>query len=353
MAAAFRAAGTPTNAANSVADPTTLATTAPATRQYGDLLVLMTCCRSITATCSTPTGWTLCTGFPKTSGTASGGKIYVFMRQADGTTADNASPVWTGVTTGTSGDSSSARIHAWSGAMATQDGTPTVNDASSTTTITMPAITTAVNNSLVIGMEMKVNDTVHTVTVATRTERSDTHTTVGTGHGFAVADIVQASAGATGTATVTPSTTVASRTLAVTVAFAETVVKTTPTAEVSLASASTPTRRSSHSLKIRGRASSGVGTLRARLYENGSPITAELEASAGVTTALTTYTLNIADADAATIASYSNLSVQFRGYSAYGSAAVFEVADIYLETPQGKLAVIASHRTSRNYLLRR
>lgn len=212
----FRAAGTAVFSANNVANPTTLAPTKNASTVTGDLMVLVTESRSITATVSTPSGWTLVSGFPKRSATASGGSIYIFVRLADGTASDAPSVRWSGVTTGTTGDSCGARILSYSSATPNADGTPpAANDASSTTSITIPAHTTSLTNSLVIGVAIRINDTAHTFTVATFTERYDGHTTSGTGHGTVVAEKINAAAGSSGTATVTPSKTTASRTLAV------------------------------------------------------------------------------------------------------------------------------------------
>lgn len=212
----FRAAGTAVFSANNVANPTALSPTAPAGRVVGDLLVCVTESRSRTATVATPSGWNLVSGFPKASATASGGKIYAFTRVADGTASDNASISWSGVTTGTNGDSCGARILAWQNALETADGTPpAATDAAATTSFNIPAHTTGSPNSLVIGVGMRVNDTAHTFTVATFTERSDDHTTTGTGHGTIVAEKVQTTAGSTGTGAVTPSNTTSSRVLAV------------------------------------------------------------------------------------------------------------------------------------------
>jgi hypothetical protein len=210
--------------ANNVATPTTLAPTAPTARRQGDLLVLVTNARGITNACATPTNWNLVTGFPVTSATASGGRIYVFTRIADGSTSDDASFQWSSLTTGTTGDSATARILAFSGATQTRDAiaaTPT--DAAATTSFNIPTITTATNNALVIGIGMRVNDTAHTFTVATYTERSDDHTTSGTGHGTEVSSLVQGTAGAVAAAAITPSATVSSRVLATAVAFQPTV----------------------------------------------------------------------------------------------------------------------------------
>lgn len=216
----FTAAGTAVFTANNVATPTTLSPNAPTGRLIGDLLVLVTNARGIGNTAATPSGWNTVTGFPVTSGTASGGRIYVFTRIADGTSSDNASFQWSSLATGTTGDSAGARILSFTGATQTLDQTvPTATDAAATTSFNIPDITTQTANSLVIGIGMRVNDTAHTFTVATYTERYDGHTTTGTGHGTQVSSFVKTTAGAVGTAAITPSNTTSSRCLAISVAF--------------------------------------------------------------------------------------------------------------------------------------
>ncbi len=225
----FIGVGTASFTASNVQASTNLTPTKHASTANGDLLVLVTESRGIGASCATPSGWALVNGFPKTSGTASGGKIYVFVRIADGTSADNPTVAWTSLTTGTSGDSAGARTLTFRDATVVEDGsTVAVNDLSATTTITIPTHTTSQDKSLVIGVAMRVNDTAHTFTTATWTERSDDHTTSGTGHGTTVATLVKTPAGASGTAAVTPSNTTSSRTLAVSFAVQATPVVTQP-----------------------------------------------------------------------------------------------------------------------------
>ena len=140
MAMAFRAAGTWSFTSNNVGSPFTCTPGAPTGKTVGDTLVLICESRSITATVATPTGWTLHPDFPKRSGTASGGTIYVFLRIADGTATDTPSPVWTGLTTGTSGDSSGAGILCYSGGSILVDGSAQVSDlAAQTTTSVIPS----------------------------------------------------------------------------------------------------------------------------------------------------------------------------------------------------------------------
>lgn len=213
----FRSAGTWNFTSNNVATPATLTPGAPANVAVGDCLVLICESRSITATVSTPAGWTVPTGFPKRSGTASGGTIYVFVRIADGSANDTPSPVWSGLTTGTSGDASGAGILCYTGLSITLDGTVQASDlAAQTSTSVIPAFTTATPSTTVIGIALKLNESSgQTSTVATFTERADNQTTSGTGHIIAVSDRLVATPGSSGTATVTWSATTSARALTV------------------------------------------------------------------------------------------------------------------------------------------
>lgn len=241
---AFRAVGTQVNTANSVANPTSLTPTKNASTVNGDLMVLITASRNIAATVGTPTGWNIVSGFPKASATASGGKIYAYTRIADGTANDAPTVTWTGLTTGASGDSCSARILSYQNGTETADGTPpAANDAASTTSITIPAHVTSLAQSLVIGVAIRINDTAHTFTVATFTERQDGHTTSGTGHGTEVSEKINAAAGSSGTATVTPSNTTSSRTLAVSFGLAAAATKVTLNQVTETSTAQAVTRR--------------------------------------------------------------------------------------------------------------
>lgn len=218
---AFRAAGTTSFSSNNVANPTTLTPGAPAGKAVGDDLVLVCASISNTATVATPAGWTLHPSFPKRSGTASGGTFYVFLRTADGTASDTPSPVWSGLTTGTSGSSCSAVILAFTGASNVPDGVSTVaDDATDTTTTTIPATTTSQSGSLVVGMAIKIGDLSSTSTVATFTEAVDSKTTSGTGHTLEVSYLTTLGVpGSSGTAAVTWSVTTSARALAVSFAL--------------------------------------------------------------------------------------------------------------------------------------
>ena len=125
----------------------------PATRPVGSVLLFIGWCRLITATVSTaPTGYTLLNTL--TSGTASGGRIWIYARICDGT---ESAPTFASTgTTGTSGDLWGAAIFCYSdvdttgGISAIFDGTPTTTDASGTTTCTYPALTVASATSYVV-----------------------------------------------------------------------------------------------------------------------------------------------------------------------------------------------------------
>src|SRR5690348_12167077 len=196
----FRSAGTRSFTANNVASPSTLTPGAPSGKAVGDILVLWTWSRSNTATCATPSGWNVLSGTPKRSGTSSGGTLYVFTRTADGSASDTPSVVWSSLTTGTSGDASGAVIEAYTGATELLDGSVSASDLSAqTTTSVIPATTTSVNNSMVLGFAMKLNESSgQTSTVATFTERVDDNTTSGTGHVIEVSEKLQATAGGSG-----------------------------------------------------------------------------------------------------------------------------------------------------------
>lgn len=216
----YSTVGTAVNTANSVVNPTTLAPSAP-TRTGGELLILVTSSRSITATAATPSGWNLVSGYPVASATTSGGKIYIFTRYADNTSADNASFQWSGLTTGTSGDSCKAVILAVAYTSQTLDGAlATTQDQASTTSYTVNACSPSATNSFWIGVGIRIHDTSHTNTITTLSERHDSHTTTGTGHSTEIGTKSLTASGSTGTATITPSNTTSMRTLSTACVFA-------------------------------------------------------------------------------------------------------------------------------------
>ena len=108
--------------------------------------------------------------------------------------------------------------------------------------------------------------------------------------------------------------------------------KSTPVARVSLASYGEPATRTAHSIKVRARTTSGSsGAFSVALYEGANNRSGDLITL--LTNSLADYTLNIPDALAASITSYSDLEIRFYGDDPNGLGLVFEVADLYLEVP--------------------
>lgn len=108
--------------------------------------------------------------------------------------------------------------------------------------------------------------------------------------------------------------------------------KATGVAQVSLDSGFTPLTRTEHAITVRARRTSLQGKIRVQLMEGSTPRGAELE-TGELTTSLADYTLNLPDADAATITDYANLSLKLRGYSSTGTATPFEIAQASLSLP--------------------
>lgn len=215
----FIAAGSVSNAANNVSNPTNLTPGAPAGKADGDLLICITFCREeASATVSTPSGWNLVSGFPVSSATDKGGRIYAFTRRADGSASDTPTVSWSGVVTGTSGDSSTAVILAYEPWLTeTLDGTvPSPTDTTATNgTVSLPTYTTTFENSLIVGCLMKVQDASQTWTPSTYTERVDASTTSGTGHCMTVVELIKSPAGSQSTGGSAPSSVTSGRVLAV------------------------------------------------------------------------------------------------------------------------------------------
>lgn len=228
---AHRALGSTVHAANSVANPTSLTPTKGGSTVNGDLLVCWTWCRSITATVGTPSGWDLGTGFPKRSATASGGSIYVFTRIADGSGSDGPTVTWTGVTTGTSGDTSSAVILSVQNAVGTLDHSAIAFSdlAAQTNTSTIPDVTSLHDQAYAVHLTFKFVES-GTSTQTTYTERTDAVTTNGSGNCSTTGSVTKATAGAVGTGTVTWSNTTSARALSCAIALrnAPTTVTVTP-----------------------------------------------------------------------------------------------------------------------------
>ena len=198
----------------------------PATRPLGSVLLMVVCSRLISDTIGTaPVGYTLLTGFPKSSGTASGGRIWVYARVVDGT--ESAPTVaCSSAVTGNSGDLWCASLYCYSGVdtsggiQGIVDGAATVQDASGTTTCTYPALTITNADSMLLRFLWRIRDAADTFTpTATWNEREDIGSTVRTGGQHHFQDKLATASGAQATVTVAPSNTTAARYLAITMAL--------------------------------------------------------------------------------------------------------------------------------------
>ena len=195
--------------------------TLPATRPVGSTLLLIAWSRLITDTVGTaPSGYTLLSGFPLTSGTAAGGRIWVYSRTVAG--GESAPTIaMASAVTGTSGDVWGAFMICYSGTDTASllDGTPTVQDASGTTTCTYPAltITNPVPDTMIVRFLVRFRDAADTFTpTATWNEREDASTLNRLGCQLHLQDKLASASGAQATVTVAPSNTTAARYLAVT-----------------------------------------------------------------------------------------------------------------------------------------
>ena len=314
----------------------------PATRPVGSILLMIAWSRRNDGSISLVTGpgWAdFIPTFPKASGTVSGGSLNIWARLVDG--SESAPTIAAGAAvTGNSGDLWGACIFCYSGVDTSGgitnilDGTPTVQDASGTTTCTYPALTISNATSMIVRFLARFRDAVDTFTpTATWNEREDIGSTVRTGAQFHLQDKLATASGAQASVTVAPSNTTAARYLAVTLALKpQPPPSQTGVAKISLAAAGTPVADSGHAIKVRARVTSGAGVIKAALYEGANNRSGDLTSSA-LTTSLAEYSLPISEANAANITSYSNLDIWLWGYSSGGGAIVYEVDQVWLETP--------------------
>lgn len=198
----------------------------PATRPVGSVLLIVAFNQLITSSVTTaPSGYTLFSGWPKTSGTASGGRMWLYYRVVTG--SETAPTIAMDGTTGTSGDMWGACMYCYSGVdvvggVPTIDASATPTDASGTTTCTYPAITTATANAMVIRFLVRFRDAADTFTPTgspAHNEREDASTTNRLGGQHHLQDMIAASAGTQAAVTVAPSNTTAARYLATSVAL--------------------------------------------------------------------------------------------------------------------------------------
>jgi hypothetical protein len=179
----------------------------PAGHQIGDLGILVIETGGEGTTLTPPAGWTAVPGSPVTSvATTAGSKLQVWYKFAVSTTEAN-------VATGDSGDHQIARIYTFRDV--TQTGTfnasTTGTKTTASTTVTWPSITTTEDNTLVVFIATRPDDTNTNTNIfgsytqanldTTLIEAAEATTSAGHGGGFVVAYATKASAGATGTPT--------------------------------------------------------------------------------------------------------------------------------------------------------
>ena len=200
----YKTAGTEVNGIGAI-------TVAWPTHQSGDVALLVVESANQTISLSTPAGFAEVAAQQGT-GTAAGTaatRLAVYWKRA--TTSAETSPV-----VADSGDHQIARIITFSGTIAS--GNPwdvTAGDvaASASTSVSIPAATTTVANTLVVAIAANATDTTTAqnsgwtnANLTSLTERIDSNTTTGNGGGFGVATGIKAAAGDYGAMTATLAT---------------------------------------------------------------------------------------------------------------------------------------------------
>lgn len=109
--------------------------------------------------------------------------------------------------------------------------------------------------------------------------------------------------------------------------------KQTPVAEISLASHAAPAVRNRHTIKFRARTTSGSGAVMYAALFEGTTNRSGILVTGALTTSFADYTLTIPDVGAASITSYSNLSIKIWGYDPSGAGLVFQIARLTLNLP--------------------
>lgn len=155
---------------------------------------------------ATPTNWNLIQGPITDVASAAGSKLYAFWRRA----ASNAEG---SVSVPDSGDHQIARIYTFRGAL--QGSSPIDVSTSSTkttasTTVTIPAVTTTVANTLVVWIVSRPDDTTSTTHFPVATfagltgvaEAAEAGSNAGNGGGFTLQYGREATAGSTGTGSI-------------------------------------------------------------------------------------------------------------------------------------------------------
>lgn len=174
----------------------------------GDLLLLV--CETANEAITTPTGWTIAPSSPQSTGTAAATtatRLSIFYKIATG--SDTAPVI------ADPGDHLIARIMSFTGVDQTTPFNANAGGVNGTasTAVTVPTLTTTVDNAFILMCASWVTDTAtaqgsaYTNAALTGiTERMNSSTTSGNGGGFAVASGVKAVAGSVGTSAMTLAT---------------------------------------------------------------------------------------------------------------------------------------------------
>lgn len=331
--------------AGNVANPTTLLPTYPnPLPATGEVVLILTQCRSATPTVATPSGWTSLLNI-----TGTNGRIALFAKIIDGseTPGGTVNVVWSGLTTGTSGTPCIARMASVSG-LDTAGGLGSIVDvagtisnqaASTTVAAGGSAITTTRDESMVIVISTRLDDVgtwatlgvSDTVTWAKVTATSITTSGADMAMEWQWGQRVAAGSIAAKSFTLSGASSFASSGVMIALKAIRT-PKVTGTVQLSLAGISTPPTRGFHRMIVRAKKTSLTGKLRVRLYEGGTARSAELE-SPELTTSFADYVFPIEYDDANTITSYADLEMRIFGRSEDGDATTFQVSQVYLEVP--------------------
>lgn len=121
-----------------------------------------------------------------------------------------------------------------------------------------------------------------------------------------------------------------------TIVFHPAVPKQTSVGRIGLADAEEPITRTKHKLKFLASISGGAGTIKTILYEGSTDISGTIE-STPLTGSLIEYSVAISDVNAANITDYTNLEVEWWGYSSVGDAATFAIDKIWVEAPESSV----------------
>ena len=315
----------------------------PATRPVGSVLLFIGwIARTTTAVVTTaPAGYTLI----HSSTGDNEGKLFVYAKEVVG--GETAPTFACDGATGTSGNLWGACIFCYSGVglggglAAILDGTPGRTSQAGSGSCSYPAVTISQADSMIVRFLVRREDAAVTFTpTATWNEREDVSSTVRTGGQFHLQDKLATASGVQAAVTVTPSSAVTINYLACSLALKPPTPTQTPVAEVGIENLVTPDTRTGHEIHIAGQLGNfgDQGTIRAQLFEGGTARSAVLESTPWVTTSILEYTLPIANADAAAITNYNNLSIKFWGYSSAGKASLFQVDQVFLATPAGAAA---------------